>query len=55
MPYIFVSIPYFVVWILWPEFLIYLQEYGFLINSKISIIGSGDKQLSVTNFVDFKI
>ena len=34
MPYFFVFMPYFVVWILWPELQIYLQGVWFFIKFK---------------------
>ena len=68
MAYFFVSMPYFVVWILWPpELQTYSQRvYGFSINLKILFMVSVDKPIltlktSVTNvcrfqyFADFNI
>ena len=52
--FFYFSMPYFVLWILWPESRIYSLEYGFLINWKGQFMSSSDKsiltlKISVTN------
>ena len=41
--FVCVSIPHFVVWIIWPKFI--RREYRLLINSKISFMMSGDMSI----------
>ena len=58
--YFYDSTPCFVVWILWPEMQITHRKYGFLITSKMSLMSSGDMQISLwksqsQNFTDFDI